>query len=193
MSGGDTRRRGQFSTQFGIFAKHWRPGRVKTRLARDLGDDAAAQLSRAFLATLLLRFSAIAERQLLCFTPAAAVDAFASLPIARWELSPQVEGNLGQRMQHYFDSGFEHGMQRGVLIGSDSPDLPREYVDRAFEMLASHDVVLGPSIDGGYYLVGASQRTPPIFADIAWSTPQVWTETLERLRQACIAPALLPP
>jgi glycosyltransferase A (GT-A) superfamily protein (DUF2064 family) len=83
-------------------------------------------------------------------------------------------------MAAFFAAAFRSG-ERVVLIGSDSPDLPAEFIAEAFSSLATHDVVLGPSADGGYYLVGAARRVPPIFEGIAWSTPDVWPQTVALL------------
>lgn len=179
-------------TLFGIFAKHWEPGRVKTRLARELGQVPAAELHRHFVETLLLRFAAVADRQVLCYSPPAAAAEFAALPLDRWKLLPQADGDLGARLRHYFETAFATGARRVVLIGSDSPNLPAAYVAEAFESLQTHPVVLGPSADGGYYLVGAAGGVPPIFDDIAWSTPQVWTQTVTCLRSAGIPFHALP-
>ena len=74
-----------------------------------------------------------------------------------------------------------------IQVGSDSPTLPLDLVDRAFATLKNNDVVLGPTTDGGYYLVGAARRVPDIFDGILWSTSRVWQQTVERLCAADIA------
>ena len=173
-------------TQLGIFAKHWQPGAVKTRLAASIGNDAAAALHRHFVQTLLRRFSQAADRQVLCFAPADAERSFRELDLGSWKLQPQSTGDLGARMQHYFSSsvGQVSNLPRHVvLIGSDSPDLPAEYVQQAFDKLHDFPLVLGPTTDGGYYLIGLSQTVPPIFDGIPWSTPQVWPQTITRLER----------
>ena len=80
-----------------------------------------------------------------------------------------------------------------VLIGSDSPTMPAQFIDDAFAALDSDPVVLGPSRDGGYYLVGAAGQVPPIFTEIDWSTPAVWRQTVDRLGKAGCRFAELPP
>jgi hypothetical protein len=80
-----------------------------------------------------------------------------------------------------------------VVIGTDSPTLPVHMVDVAFQTLSSVDVVLGPTRDGGYYLVGAARRVPPIFDTIEWSTNRVFSQTVGRLQQAGLAWEQLPP
>jgi rSAM/selenodomain-associated transferase 1 len=181
------------TTQLGIFAKHWQPGAVKTRLAASIGEKSAATLHRCFVETLLSRFRHVADRQILCFAPADSADKFRQLDLGRWTLEPQASGDLGERMERYFAGALlGSDCPRTLLIGSDSPDLPQEYVSEAFDKLHEFAVVLGPATDGGYYLIGASQTVPPIFDNIPWSTPEVWTQTISRLTAAQIPYHVLP-
>jgi rSAM/selenodomain-associated transferase 1 len=124
---------------------------------------------------------------------------------AFWSLEPQAEGDLGARMRAFFEWAFASGATRVVLIGSDSPTLPIPFVEEAFAALAQHPVVLGPTLDGGYYLVGADCQSvgeavlrpaasvPPIFERIDWSTSAVFEQTVERLRAAGLPYHVLPP
>jgi len=178
--------------QFGTFAKYWQPGAVKTRLAATVGDAAASGLYRRFLDTLLGRFGNVAQRRVLAYTPPERRAEFAALAADTWSLEPQAAGDLGQRMQHYFTEAFRSGADRAVLIGSDSPTLPLEYVTAAFDLLKTFPVVLGPADDGGYYLVGAAGEVPPIFAGVAWSTSLVWSQTQSLLQAAGIRCGVLP-
>ena len=150
-------------------------------------------LARCFVQTLLNRFQHVADRQILCFAPADSADKFRQLDLCRWTLEPQASGDLGERMERYFGATLSAAdSPRTVLIGSDSPDLPLEYAADAFDKLRSFPVVLGPATDGGYYLIGASQTVPPIFDNIPWSTPEVWTQTISRLTAAQIPYHVLP-
>lgn len=169
-----------------MLAKHWQPGKVKTRLAGTHGQSHAAMVHALFVCTLLERLQAAADRRILAYAPPAAERAFAGVVKGRWELAAQAEGDLGMRMERLLEAGLA-ASARVVLIGSDSPDLPRQYLDEAFAALASRQVVVGPSFDGGYYLVGAAGRVPPIFRGIDWSTPQVWQQTVARLAEAGVA------
>ena len=168
--------------QLGIFAKYPQPGRVKTRLAASIGDESACRLYRAFVETLLARFAHVGNQRVLAFSPPERRAEFEALGGPCWQLAEQSTGDLGQRMQRYFKDAFERGASRVVLLGSDSPTLPVEYVERAFRLLKEVPVVLGPSDDGGYYLIGAAGQVPPIFDDIAWSSEAVWGQTTNRLR-----------
>lgn len=166
---------------FGVFAKFWEPGKVKTRLAAALGPDKASQIYRLFVSTLVSRFRGCADSRVLCFTPQEQADAFVSLAGVGWIARPQTQGDLGTRMTSFFEDCFHEGADRVVLIGSDSPTLPVEYIESAFRLLRETDVVLGPTDDGGYYLVGLSRNAPEIFKNIHWSTSSVWEQTVARI------------
>ena len=185
------KRNPEFS-QLGMFAKYWEPGRVKTRLAGSVGSQTAAELCQLFVMTLLRRFATTAQRRVLCFWPPE-VETEMKRVAVDWSVSAQSEGDLGQRMRRYFDQAFADGQQRVVLIGSDSPNLPRERVFDAFKLLASHDVVIGQTPDGGYYLIGLSRPCPEVFANVPWSTAKVWEHTMENVRQANLTHAVLEP
>jgi rSAM/selenodomain-associated transferase 1 len=179
----------------GVLAKFWQPGRVKTRLARSIGPEAAARMYHVALTTTLARLSQLAGRRTLVFTPEQHRNDFAALgPVATgaWSLRPQVTGDLGERMAGFFAEAFGQGADHVVLLGSDSPTVPLTYIRRAFELLRDHDVVLGPSRDGGYYLVGQSSPQGDMFAHIDWSTAQVWPQTLARLDSLDVSLAALP-
>ena len=176
----------------GIFAKYWQPGAVKTRLAQSIGADQASQLYRQFLQTMIHRFSRVADERMLCYWPPQRHQEFAAAGGRLWQLSQQSDGDLGRRMREFFVQARSEGYARTVLIGSDSPTLPADYLDQAFARLESDPVVLGPSGDGGYYLIGVSGKEPPIFDGIAWSTNSVWDQTVDRLRRAEIPFAELP-
>lgn len=181
--------------RLGVFAKYWQPGKVKTRLATSLGDVKAARIYEAFVAATIARLSAIDCQKMLAYSPAddATRAEFEAANATGWALMPQADGNLGQRMATYFDEQFASGAERVLLLGTDSPNVPMVEVQEAFEHLKTADVVLGPTSDGGYYLVGAANQTPPIFADIPWSTSEVLTATTARLEDAGISYAQLDP
>jgi glycosyltransferase A (GT-A) superfamily protein (DUF2064 family) len=85
------------------------------------------------------------------------------------------------------------GAESVVLVGADSPTLPVDYVGRAFDALGRADVVLGPALDGGYYLLGCGRRLPPVFDGVAWGTGRVLAQTVARLADPSWRLALLPP
>jgi rSAM/selenodomain-associated transferase 1 len=177
----------------GIFAKYWQPGGVKTRLATTIGPDWAAALQYEFLRTLLTRFQTIPQSKALVFTPLERRGEFAQLAGTEWELEPQSDGDLGERMASFLQAAFERRFDRVVLIGSDSPTLPVRLVEESFERLSSVPVVLGPSADGGFYLMGASRIVPSMFTGVEWSTGRVGEQVLANLAAERIPVAQLPP
>ena len=178
--------------QLGVFAKYWEPGSVKTRLAKSVGAAPAAAVYQAMLTTTLTRLADVEAHRIIAFAPEARGDAFAELAGPRWQIEPQAPGDLGARMHEYFRRALDRGATRTLLIGSDSPTIPREVIEQAFDALEEFPVVLGPSGDGGYYLVGIAETVPPIFEQIDWSTDQVWAQTQTRLKQLGLPCAELP-
>jgi uncharacterized protein len=179
--------------QLVVFAKYWQPGSVKTRLAAGIGDQPACRVYRAFLKCLLAQLGSLADRHVLAFWPEPRRAAFARLAGPAWTVEPQQGNNLGQRMSRHLAAALAAGAARVVLIGSDAPTLPPQLVQEAFRRLRTVPVVLGPAADGGYYLVGVAGTVPPIFTDIAWSTADVWEQTVARLHAAACPFATLDP
>lgn len=169
-----------------VFAKHWTPGQTKTRLAADIGAAPAATLSRAFLSATLANIDGVADNQRLLYTPAELGAEFETLGAANapgWAVAPQPAGDLGARMHKVLNDADTPTM----LIGSDSPDLPRQALRDALDWLsASHGrFALGPSDDGGYWAVGCHGDPPPeVFDDMPWGSPEVYAETIDRLERA---------
>jgi rSAM/selenodomain-associated transferase 1 len=175
----------------GVFAKYWQAGGVKTRLSAALGEQQAATVYQQFVLALLRRLAHTADRRTIVYWPGDRAAKFAEAAGAQWETTPQDDGDLGARMHRFFQQAFDGGAGRVVVIGSDSPTLPSEFIERAFSLLDDHDVVLGPSTDGGYYLIGAAGRVPPVFDGVHWSTSSVWPQTIGRLEAAGLRYATL--
>jgi rSAM/selenodomain-associated transferase 1 len=173
-----------------LFTKPARAGRVKTRLIGELRPAEAAELHAAFLEDLLERLrDGDFELRL-----AWALDPEDRVPAGPYPGMRQEGGDLGQRLHHALSTAAADADSVAAL-GSDHPTLPLELVHRAFERVESGvDVVLGPAEDGGYYLIAlrAGAVSPRLFADIAWSTPSVLAQTLERCRELGLAVELLP-
>lgn len=161
---------------FGIFAKYWEPGKVKTRLAASIGNQAASDVYCAILNHLIAALNSAADRRLIAYSPIDKANEFSNFP--QWQHTPQSDGPLGERMANYFIDTFANDADRVVLIGSDCPNITPEIITQAFESLERADVVLGPTFDGGYYLVGMSGKFHDIFSDITYSTESVLEETL---------------
>ena len=179
----------------GIFVKQPVPGRVHTRLADAVGPEQAARLSAAFITDIAERFRNLADRRFLCYAPddPQAVDYFSEISREDYQLWLQPDLSLGERMESFFEYAFSLGAKRVVVIGSDSPTLPEEMIDKAFSLLEEHDCVLGPATDGGYYLVGQQSPGFPIFDSIEWSRAGVLSQTAERIAACHARLALLSP
>jgi len=177
-----------------LFVKSPTAGKVKTRLAAEIGDDAALGLYRCFVEDLLSMLDNLDVTLRLLVHPPEAMSR-----VRRWlgeqhSYSPQRGDDLGARLKIAFAGAFEEGFSKVAAIGSDSPDLPEDFLREAFDALESHDAVLGPTSDGGYYLIGFSQDSfvAEAFDNIAWSTSAVCDQTRERLRTKGLKVRLLP-
>ncbi len=182
------------NTCLNLFAKNPVPGEVKTRLTLRFSPKKAAKLYEAFLIDLVNSFSsAKCDEKVICFSPPDAEDALSSFLKGPFLYRPQKGDGLGERMHESFDWAFARGVDRSIIVGSDSPTLPLSYVEEAFEALKSYPVVIGPSFDGGYYLIGLSRPCPELFQDIDWSTEHVFGQTLKKMEDRGIEFHLLLP
>jgi len=168
-----------------VFAKEPRPGTVKTRLCPPLSSDQAAACHRAFFAdTLATQVRAQGVRVVVAATPDRDCP-WLRETAARFSVDciGQGEGHLGERMQRVLHRGCRNGGS-AVVIGSDTPDLTADRVGEAFAVLQTASAVVGPSLDGGYYLIGCRAAVPPIFElECAWGGSQVMAETRVHLRR----------
>lgn len=177
-----------------VMAKVPVAGAVKTRLSPPFSSQEAAELYRCLLLDLLESFAAFEDADLfVAFTPADAASLFHELAPPAFVCFAQRGRNLGERMQFIFEDLFAKGYERAVVVGSDLPVFPASFLNDAFRALAEpSSVVLGPSRDGGYYLIGLSRLVPEIFAGIPWGSEKVFQETRQRLSLIGIEPFLLP-
>lgn len=178
----------------GLFAKHWTPGEVKTRIAAKTGPDLAARLAYRLLESVAEEFQTVADQRWLLYTPAEKKSLFEQLPPAQhWTLSPQVSGDLGVRLREFFRAAFEAGAKRVAAIGADCPAMSAALCREAFRHLTLTDAVIGPATDGGYYLIGLSRPEFGVFENIAWSTSGAREQTLQRIAEAGLACRQLEP
>jgi rSAM/selenodomain-associated transferase 1 len=173
-----------------VFVKAPRPGAVKTRLAKTIGAAAAAAAYRQLVATLLNQLHDLGGVEV-CFSPDDAAGEVRHWLKDGWSCTPQGEGDLGRRMHSAFQRAFYAGAKRVVIIGSDCPAIGVGDIREAWGGLQTHDVVLGPAADGGYWLIGLRQPQPDLFGDVCWSTDNVFEETLRRAQRAGLSVQLL--
>jgi rSAM/selenodomain-associated transferase 1 len=177
-----------------VMAKAPRPGRVKTRLSPALSRVAAARLARALLLDTLDTVRQVrGVHRVVLYAPRRSRASFRQLA-GDFEPIAQRAGDLGRRLALAFRD--LHALGRGpvVVIGGDAPALPAAVLTRAIRVLADgrHGAVLGPSADGGYYLIGSRRPCAALFRGIAWSSPAVFSQTLARARRQRLAVAVLP-
>ena len=163
-----------------VFAKAPEPGRVKTRLSPALRPDEAADLYRALLLDTIDGVEAADARVFVAFAPPTARRPLERLLGARRRLLPQPPGDLGARLEGVLDRVQAEGGTRAIVVGSDCPGLTPARVREAWEALETTPLVLGPALDGGFYLLGLSRPQPGLLRDIPWSTGGVLEATRAR-------------
>ena len=182
-----------------IFAKAPIAGQVKTRLCPPLTHDEAATLHGSFVLDMLERTKVATaklklpiDRYLAC-APSSTLVFFQIMEERQSvKLIDQVGDDLGARMEQTFATLFGKGYQRVFIVGTDVPSLPLDHYKQALALLDTHDVVLGPALDGGYYLIGLKRPRPELFAGIAWSTDRVLAATQEKAASLGLKLALIP-
>jgi hypothetical protein len=178
-----------------IMAKAPMAGEVKTRLCPPLSLADAAELYRRFLLDKVEQVGALRTASLaIAYTPAEA-RAFFEEVAPGFVLVPQRGADLGDRLANSLSELLDKGHRGALAIDSDTPTLPLGFLQQALDLVVTPeiDVVLGPTEDGGYYLIGLRTVHPELFEGMAWSTSQVLPETLRRadatgLRVACLPP-----
>lgn len=160
------------------------PGRTKTRLAPPLSAEGAATLYRAFLLDTLALALSLGWEHTSLVHPGGHGPALRALVPNGIHLLEQTGAGLGDALGSAFERQFAEGCDSAILVGSDNPTLPAEAIVEAQTGLdTGADVTIGPSLDGGYYLIGMKQPRPCLFQDIDWSTPRVYQQTLNHARE----------
>ncbi|MGG6295496.1 TIGR04283 family arsenosugar biosynthesis glycosyltransferase [Leptolyngbya sp. AN02str] len=164
-----------------LFTRYPEPGRTKTRLIPALGAEAAANVQRAMTAHVLRQVQALQQERSLQVSLWFAGGSVAQMQAwlgNGWQLKPQPDGDLGERILVAIQSALAKGAERVVVIGADCPTLDAPCLAQAFNALHHHDLVLGPATDGGYYLIGLTKAIPELFRSIDWGTERVFAQTM---------------
>jgi rSAM/selenodomain-associated transferase 1 len=179
---------------FIIFAKAPIPGTVKTRLCPPLTADEAASLHGSLVLDAIERAKGLPDVTLYVACAPDFGHPFFKVLEGRYQvrLLEQRGADLGSRMHEAMHEAFVSGHAKALLTGTDLPNLPRPYLTRAIDLLKTHDLALGPTFDGGYYLIGLRRPMPELFEGIAWSTPAVLRETKKRAEEAGLSVGVLP-
>ena len=167
-----------------FFVKYPEPGEVKTRLAARIGTEKAAELYKNFVLDLLAKLESTQLPFTICLYPRQKKELLMDWLGGGYEYSHQKGVDLGERMVTAFLEAFAGGHSRVILIGSDFPDLPQSFLEESLSTLNTHDAVIGPAMDGGYYLIGFRDRTfcPQAFEGMQWGMGGVFRQTLSILK-----------
>jgi rSAM/selenodomain-associated transferase 1 len=162
-----------------IFARNPALGKVKTRLAKSIGDENALQIYQHLLKHTVSVTKGLKADKRVCYSENTVENDIWSNEI--FQKTVQSGNDLGRRMQHAFQTAFEEGYQKVVIIGTDLLELKQTHIEEAFRKLDSCDCVFGPADDGGYYLMGMSEIKPQLFMHKKWGTNTVLEDSLKDL------------
>ncbi|ESA36786.1 hypothetical protein N836_05985 [Leptolyngbya sp. Heron Island J] len=175
-----------------LFTRYPEAGNTKTRLIPHLGAERAAELQRWMTASMAREMAELCpeiDRQI-HFSGGGLSQMQAWLG-RQFNYLPQFAGGLGHRLHQAFMANFRSGMEAVVAIGADCPELSSCHLEQAFKQLQTHDVVLGPAADGGYYLIGLSRPQAQLFENIPWGTGEVFERTVAIATQLNLSIATL--
>ncbi|MCL6218697.1 TIGR04282 family arsenosugar biosynthesis glycosyltransferase [Zunongwangia pacifica] len=165
-----------------IFTRNPEYGKVKTRLAKDIGDQAALNIYIFLLAHTARICAPLSTEKAVYYSEE--IDKDDLWDAAIFQKKKQVGEDLGERMKNAFAEGFDAGYSKIVIIGSDLYDIETKDLEQAFEVLNDNEVVIGPAEDGGYYLLGMTQLHPKLFKNKNWGTQTVLQETINELTKS---------
>ncbi len=163
-----------------VFVRAPRLGKVKTRLAKSLGDERAAEFYRLCTDAALKEIGQLSPEveRYISFTESVNKDEMKQLAGLGFRVVVQEGDNLGQRLCNALSTAMENGARKAVIVASDVPDLSAGIMELAISALDTSDIVIGPCYDGGYYLIGMKKLHEELFHDISWGTELVCQQTL---------------
>jgi len=177
-----------------IFAKAPVKGHVKTRLATDMDETDVVNLYKHFVSDILYKIKSTGLPHKIFYDPPGTEALMADWLGADNDFVLQKGEDLGERMENAFMKLFVNNITRAVIIGTDSPDLPEAYIMDAFSGLEKNDAVIGPAVDGGYYLIGFNKDSivPEVFANMPWGTGVVFEKSMAILNNQNLSVHMLP-
>ena len=164
-----------------VFVRSPELGKVKTRLARSIGDQSALNIYKILLKHTAAVLRDLSFDKVVYFSEKIDNNDFWENSLFEKKLQKGVD--LGERMHHAFDTAFNKGYKKVLIIGSDLFDLTSSLITSAFEALETYDISIGPSLDGGYYLLGMKKLQPEVFKNKKWGTDSVLENTLQDLKK----------
>lgn len=171
-----------------LFLKYPEPGKVKTRLGKSIGYQNASDIYSVFIKHLLSEFTDQNNYTVTVYYSPKGKESNLEILFGIKNMRPQKGKSLGEKLSNAFDESFASGFSNTIVIGSDCIEINNNDIEKAFKLLSgNHQTVLGPTPDGGYYLVGLSEKNYPVlFKDIDWSTERVFTQTMDKIKNAGI-------
>jgi uncharacterized protein len=169
-----------------VFVKNITLGKVKTRLAKTIGNQAALEVYTELVKVTENALQHITTNKRICFSETIEENAWLN-----YQKETQIGIDLGERMKNAFNKGFQDGYKRIVLIGSDLPNITENNLQDALSILKTKQTVFGPALDGGYYLIGQSKPNDFIFENKPWSQPELLETTLSELNKNNVTYSLL--
>lgn len=168
-----------------IMAKVPRPRHVKTRLRPILSDVQCAELSKCFLLDTVAKADKVSANVIIAFTPDDGGDEVKALLFGKHAYIAQRGFELGERLESVIAEADKQGFGPLVVIGTDSPTLPASFIQSALGYLAANEngIAIGPTEDGGYYLIGLSQPHKGLLKSISWSTSRVFEQTIAKAKE----------
>ncbi|MTJ10266.1 MULTISPECIES: TIGR04282 family arsenosugar biosynthesis glycosyltransferase [unclassified Anabaena] len=179
-----------------IFTRYPEPGKTKTRLIPALGDVGAANLHKQ-----MTEYTISQVKELQKMTKVSVEVRFTGGDLEKMQdwlgndlvYQFQGEGDLGERMERSLISAFNQNVEQAIIIGTDCPGVNSQVLATAFEQLRICNLVLGPALDGGYYLIGLQPPIPELFTNIHWGTAQVFPKTVEKAQKLNLSIGYLQP
>lgn len=179
-----------------IFTRYPEPGKTKTRLIPALGTQGAANLHRHLIQNTLNQVQNLTKNRPVTVEvkyAGGSQELMQNLLPPEINCSPQSQGDLGEKMNNALAENFAQTIQRIIIIGTDCPELDTHRLAQAFNRLYHNDLVLGPALDGGYYLIGMQRPIPELFVKIDWGTELVLQQTLTIAQHLNLSYSLLDP
>ena len=170
-----------------IFLKYPKRGAVKTRIAKEVGNKCATDIYRAFVEDITTNLASLSPTLHYAGCNLPTIKKW--LPSFKYKL--QSDGSLGKRLLFASKKHFEKSSEHLIIIGSDCLDITCQTIQEAKEVLKKYDVVIGPTKDGGYYLIGIRGDFPTIFKNITWGSEQVLQQTIKNIKKASLTYKLL--
>ncbi|HIJ59284.1 MAG TPA: glycosyltransferase [Nitrospirae bacterium] len=171
-----------------VFFKVPQLGRVKTRLAQKIGEEMALEIYQEMLDETFRKVASLEAIEIIGFYDGEIDTTYCPFK----KLYEQKGKELGERLIGAFEQLFKDGFEKVCIIGADSPTLPIQFIYDAFNLLERSRMVIGPTIDGGYYLIGLNSQTPEIFKNILWGSEKVFQQTMEIANNLKLAYQILP-